>query len=85
MIETMIRAGIAATDTNIGLTIIETSALQDGIAARKPAGEIADYLRARPRNMDVEATCTRDGPITTIRMNAGKSLFVALSSRFTVA
>jgi len=52
MIETTIRAGIVVTDTNIGHTVIETSALQDGIAARKPAGGIADYLLAKPRNTD---------------------------------
>jgi len=66
MIETKIRAGIAATDTNIGIRWGETSALQDGIAARKPAGEIAVYLPGKPRNTDAGPTCTKAVRTTTI-------------------
>jgi hypothetical protein len=74
--------GIAATETNIGLTVIETSALQEGIAAIKPAGEIVYYLLARPRNTAAGLMCTKAVRTTTTRTRLGESSFVARSLRF---
>src|SRR6266851_2344235 len=75
------QGGIAATDTNIGHKVGEMSALQDGIAARKPAGEIAVYLPGKPRNTDAGPTCTKAVRTTTM-MRLGESSFFARSSRF---
>jgi hypothetical protein len=82
MIETKTRGGIAATDTNIGPTVRETNALQDGIAARKPAGEIAVYLPGKPKHMDVGPRCTKAVRTTTTGMTSkfmGASSFTDLS------
>jgi hypothetical protein len=62
-----------------------TTALRDGVGARKPAGEIVDYLPAKPRNTDARLTCTRAVPTTTTRMRLGGSSYVDQSSRLTVA
>jgi hypothetical protein len=49
----------------------------DGATARKPAGEIAVYLPAKPRSTAAGATLIRAFPTTTTRTSKGRSLFDA--------
>jgi hypothetical protein len=65
--------------------MVMTSVLQDGVVARKLAGEIVDCLRAKPRNTDARLTCTRAVPTTTTRMRLGGSSYAGRLSRFTAA
>ena len=82
---TMIRAGSAARVTSTGPTGSKTRVLPGGAAARKPAGKIAGYLQAKPRNTAAIPTPMRGVLTTTIRTSKVKSSFGAQSLRFMVA
>src|SRR6266478_3949645 len=82
---TTIRAGSTATVTNTATMVTATSALRDGVAVRKPDGEIAGYLPAKPRSTTAGPTCIRGDPTTITRTREGGSLFGAQSLRFTAA
>src|SRR5260370_11029575 len=82
---TTISVGNTVTGTNTAPMVTAMSALRDGVAARKPVGEIADYLPAKPRSTAAGLTSTRGVPTTITKTMQGGSSFCARSLRFTVA
>src|SRR5258706_11493731 len=77
--------GSAVTGTNSAPMATAMSVLQDGVAARKPDGQIAGYLPAKPRSTAAGLTSIRVVHTTITKTRQDRSSFGARSLRFTVA